>query len=382
MKEFLVLGLMSGTSLDGIDLALLQTDGESRIAAGADGFAPYSEAMRRTLRALLTELADCPTDRLRDRAHWPPTLAQADEWVTQAHSDAVQKFLTDTGEKPDLIGFHGQTVCHRPQEKFTLQIGDGAALAAAVGVSVVGKFRLADMVAGGQGAPLAPLYHAALVGEANPPLAVVNLGGITNITWLCGEEVLAFDTGPANALLDDWVFAHTDQAYDKDGGLAAQGKVNQAALDALLVDDFFKKPPPKSLDRLAFDAKIVQDLSAQDGAATLAAFTIETLLLGLAQCPSAPQKLILCGGGRHNKYIVRELAAAFAGEVVLCEALGWQGDRLEAQAFAWLAVRALKKLPLSLPTTTGAKAPTSGGVVYHASSASAAASISAMRRVK
>jgi anhydro-N-acetylmuramic acid kinase len=316
---------------------------------------------------------------LADLALWPSELISADALVTQAHIEAVQNFLRanhhpnhhPNKESVSLVGFHGQTLVHRPDEGFTLQIGDGQALAQALGVDVVGQFRRADMAAGGQGAPLAPLFHAALV-HAEPSSdrqaqAVLNLGGIANITWLgAPDNLLAFDTGPANALLDDWVQQKTAQAYDENGTLAANGEVDPRALAALMAHPFFTAPPPKSLDRLGFDMAPIQALSAEDGAATLTAFTAASVAVGLALCLAPPSRLILCGGGRHNKTLVRALEQTTQIEVINCDALGWRGDALEAQAFAWLAMRSLKGLPLSQAETTGVGAPTSGGELYSA----------------
>lgn len=363
------LGLMSGTSLDGIDLALLETDGEAHIVALRDGFAAYDGATRAALREALDSAAALPTPVLADLALWPSELISADALVTQAHIEAVQNFLSSSGsagETISLIGFHGQTLVHRPEDGFTLQIGDGQALAQALGVDVIGQFRRADMAAGGQGAPLAPLYHAALLGEARPQ-AVLNLGGIANVTWLGSQgDLLAFDTGPANALLDDWVQQKTAQAYDENGALAARGQVDETALAALMAHPFFTAPPPKSLDRLAFDATPIQALSAEDGAATLTAFTAASVAAGLRLCPEKPSRLILCGGGRHNKTLCQALEARTHVPVVDCDGLGWRGDALEAQAFAWLALRSQKGLPLSHPKTTGVSAPTTGGEIYSA----------------
>jgi anhydro-N-acetylmuramic acid kinase len=373
------LGLMSGTSLDGIDLALLETDGEAHIRPLRDGFQAYDASTRAALREALDIAAALPTPVLADLALWPSELISADALVTQAHIEAVQNFLRanhhpnhhPNKESVSLVGFHGQTLVHRPDEGFTLQIGDGQALAQALGVDVVGQFRRADMAAGGQGAPLAPLFHAALV-HAEPSSdrqaqAVLNLGGIANITWLgAPDNLLAFDTGPANALLDDWVQQKTAQAYDENGTLAANGEVDPRALAALMAHPFFTAPPPKSLDRLGFDMAPIQALSAEDGAATLTAFTAASVAAGLALCLAPPSRLILCGGGRHNKTLVRALEQTTQIEVINCDALGWRGDALEAQAFAWLAMRSLKGLPLSQAETTGVGAPTSGGELYSA----------------
>ncbi len=357
------LGLMSGTSMDGIDLAVLSTDGEAHIVAGRDGFAAYDEATRDSVRRALDMAAGLPTAVLADMALWPDEVTTADALVTAAHRAAVQDFVRDSSDV-QLIGFHGQTILHRPDEGFTLQIGDGQALAAGLRLDVVGQFRRADMAAGGQGAPLAPLYHAALLqGETHQ--AVLNLGGVGNITWL-GEagELLAFDTGPANALIDDWVRQKTGQAYDQDGALAARGTVDAAALAQLMDDAYFSAPPPKSLDRLSFDIGALQNASPEDGAATLTAFSAACVARGLDMCPTMPQRLILCGGGRHNKTLCEMLAKHCA--IIDCDALGWRGDALEAQAFAWLAVRSVRGLALSRPETTGVRAAITGGELFRA----------------
>lgn len=367
------LGLMSGTSLDGVDLALLVTDGAAAIAFQRDGFVPYDAPTRALLRDVLAEAVQWPTARLKNPADWPPMLRAAEEAVTAAHIAAVRGFVAET-DNLELIGFHGQTITHRPDEAFTLQIGDGQALAYSLGCNVVGQFRRADMQNGGQGAPLAPLFHAALVGDDRPQ-AVLNLGGVGNISWLgskkstktgTDDDMLAFDTGPANALIDDWVGDKTGAPFDQDGALAAAGDVDATALATLMAHDYFAKPPPKSLDRLSFPTHAIQDLSCEDGAATLTAFTAEAVAHGLGHCPAKPARLILCGGGRHNKTLCTMLAERCGLEIVDCDALGWRGDSLEAQAFAWLAVRALNGLPLSRPETTGVRQACSGGELYKA----------------
>ena len=359
-----VLGLMSGTSLDGIDLAVLETDGAVHIKLHRDGFVPYSDATRDLLRHLLDDTAAWPTEKMRKRANWPDVLLEAEHAVTQAHSEAVQAFLGDV--EVMLVGFHGQTISHRPDEGFTLQIGDGQALADELHTDVVGQFRLADMAAGGQGAPLAPLFHAALAGEERP-FCVLNLGGIGNLTWLGADDaILAFDTGPANALIDDWVKQKTGAPLDKDGALARRGTVDETALATLMAHPYFDTEPPKSLDRSSFDGAAVLALSDADGAATLTAFTAEAVARGLAHCPELPSKVIMCGGGRHNKALSEILGARTQIEFIDCDALGWHGDSLEAQAFAWLAMRSVRKMPLSLPETTGVSEPVSGGVLFRA----------------
>jgi anhydro-N-acetylmuramic acid kinase len=369
------LGMMSGTSLDGIDCAVLETDGEHHIEAGPSGFFAYAPADREILRAALSEAAGLSLDVLATPADWPAILRSAEQLVTQRHIEAAQAFCRDHGVSPDLIAMHGQTMTHRPDDRMSLQVGNGQAVAHALQRDVMADFRTADVRAGGQGAPLVPLFHAALMGRVDGPVAVLNLGGVANVTWLDGAgDILAFDTGPANALLDDWMMLKRDLAYDENGQLGASGTPDEAVLRAYLSDRYFSQSPPKSLDRLSFQLAPVHaaQLSDADGAATLTAFSAAAVVAGLSLCPAWPRQLIVCGGGRHNKTLLGDLAARLKAasdqpcDVTPCEALGWQGDALEAQAFAWLGVRALAGLPLSLPRTTGVSHPITGGVLSKA----------------
>ena len=343
-------------------MALLETDDANEIHLLGHGFHPYPDTARHLLREVLDKAAGLADGIARDRAAWPEWLVEAEAIVTQTHIAALTGF---DRQQAQLIGFHGQTVLHRPDAGLTLQIGDAAQLAHVSGLDVVADFRLADMAAGGQGAPLAPLFHAALAAGLTKPLAVLNLGGIGNISCLAdGQAPLAFDTGPANALLDDWAQRHTGRPYDDGGQLAAAGDVQEAALAALMAHRFFDRPPPKSLDRLDFSAASVESLSAADGAATLTAFTAASVAKAMNFCAPRPTRLLVCGGGRHNKTLLTMLGEACRVPVEVCEAVGWHGDSLEAQAFAWLAMRSLDGRPLSLPSTTGADAPVSGGRIY------------------
>lgn len=350
MSLMTVLGLMSGTSLDGIDAALIRTDGRDRIEPGPFLTLPYAEAFRTRLRSCLG-------------GHGP--VAEVERELTDLHAEAVARLLAVAGLAPEavaLIGFHGHTVLHAPQDGRTWQIGDGARLALRTGIPVVNDFRSADVAAGGQGAPLVPLYHQALSAGLERPLAVLNLGGVANVTFLGrAGEVIAFDTGPGNALIDDWVQARHGAPYDVDGALAASGRVDMAVLEVLLTHPFFEEPPPKSLDRDAFDIGPVTRLGAADGAATLTAFTAAAVSLARSLLPEAPARWLVTGGGRHNRTLMRMLELALEAPVLPVEAVGWSGDALEAQAFAYLAVRSRLGLPLSLPSTTGVPAPQTGG---------------------
>lgn len=355
------IGLMSGTSLDGVDAALLRSDGAGRIETGPAATTPYDDAFRQRLRGVLGGRGE---------------VAAVERDLTLRHARAVGALLAKAGLRASdvgLIGFHGQTILHEPARGRTWQIGDGALLAAETGIDVVADFRSADVAEGGQGAPLVPLYHAALATGLEAPLAVLNIGGVANVTWI-GEgreadgtpRLLAFDTGPGNAPIDDWALRHTGTAIDRDGALARSGKVDRAVLDRLLAHPYFAAKPPKSLDRDAFDLRPVEALSAADGAATLTAFTVGAIARAAAHFPAAAKRWIVCGGGRHNPAILGGLRQSLGVPVDPAEAVGWDGDALEAQAFAYLALRSVQGLPLSLPGTTGVRRPMTGGRLFRA----------------
>ena len=358
------IGLMSGTSMDGVDIAWLETDGERRLRFGATGFAPYREPDRALLRAALAQAAT-----LRDRAARPGVLAAADAMVVARHAEAVAAFLRANAlerETIDLVGFHGQTVVHAPERGLTVQIGDGAALARRLGAPVAYDFRAGDVAAGGQGAPLTPVFHRALVEAAGlaGPVVVLNIGGVANMTVVTpGGDPIACDTGPGNALIDDLMLDRTGAPLDRDGAAAAQGAVDQAALARLLDHPFFATPPPKSLDRNAFSRDAVASLATPDAAATLVAFTAETIARAVALLPARPRAIVVCGGGARNPTLIGAIAARAGVAVTCADAYGWSADALEAQAFAYLAVRAARGLPLTFPTTTGVARPTGGGVI-------------------
>ena len=356
---------MSGTSLDGIDVALIKTDGETIVHRGPSRTYPY-EADQRAMLQDAIRLAATLTDR---RAR-PGELAAIEWALTDWHAVAVESFCEDCGltdAEIDVIGFHGQTVLHRPEKGLTVQLGDGSLLARRVAKPVVYDIRANDVAAGGQGAPLVPVYHRALAGAlAARPVAFVNIGGVANVTWIGeGDELLAFDTGPGNALLDDWAMMHTGTPFDTNGGLALAGRVDQAALAQFLGDSFFEQKPPKSLDRNTFKADFfLGDIAAADGAATLARFTAECVARGRVFFPQQPKRWIACGGGRRNAYLMATLSSVLGQEVAPAEDVGWDGDALEAQAFAYLAVRHLMKWPISFPSTTGAPRPMAGGRLF------------------
>jgi anhydro-N-acetylmuramic acid kinase len=345
------IGLMSGTSLDGIDAAWLTTDGERITQFGPAATLRYEDDFRAELRRLL-DLA--PTIAPDD-----PFLLRVEERLTRDHALAVAL----TGQGADVIGFHGQTILHQPEHHRTWQIGDAALLARITRISVVHDFRSADVAAGGQGAPFAPLFHAALAECLPKPVLIVNIGGVANVTWIGeGDHIVACDTGPGNGPLDDLAQKYLGQPYDKDGAFAASGRIYPARLAELMAHPYFAAPAPKSLDRLTFSALIAQataNLAPADAAATLAAFC--TTAIARLPLPAPPTRVLVTGGGRHNHFLMRQLAAAFPVPVEPVEAAGWNGDALEAQCFAFLAVRSLRGLPLSLPGTTGVPEPLTGG---------------------
>jgi anhydro-N-acetylmuramic acid kinase len=356
-------GMMSGTSLDGVDVALIETDGVSVSVFGASHYRPYTAQERALLRHALADAVGIV--RRDDR---PGVLDEAERVVTRAHAEALAAFLAQhrlAREDIDVVGFHGQTVLHRPADRLTVQIGDGLALARAVQLPVVYDFRAADVAAGGQGAPLVPVYHRALAAAEAGPVAVVNIGGVANITYVDGERALiACDTGPGNALIDDYMFRTTGQACDQDGRQAAQGEVDERWVEQALTDPFFDRPPPKSLDRNAFAALALQPVSVADGAATLTALTAASIAAVVRHLPKPPQTWIIAGGGARNLTLMRMLRARLApARVEAADARGWAGDALEAQAFAFLAARSLRGLPLSYPATTGVPVALTGGLV-------------------
>jgi anhydro-N-acetylmuramic acid kinase len=359
------IGLMSGTSLDGVDIAAVSTDGERITALGPRGYRPYGESERALLRQALAEAT-----ALDDRAARPGALARAEELVTAAHGEAVARFLAEHDIRPDIIGFHGQTVLHRPERRLTVQIGAGETLARLTGIPVAYDFRAADVAAGGQGAPLVPVFHRALAASLDRPrpLMVLNVGGVANVTWLGGEgdDPIACDTGPGNALIDDFIRARSGAAFDESGETAARGAVDEAWLARALADPFFAEPPPKSLDRNAFAANVetLNELSLEDGAATLAAFTAATVARIVEHLPRPPRSVIVAGGGARNRTLMHMLAERLAPATVeTAEAVGWSADALEAQAFAFLAARHVRGLPITFPGTTGVARAMTGGVM-------------------
>ncbi len=375
MSETLTaIGLMSGTSLDGIDAAILTTDGEDVVEPGPALHIPYSRDLKIwTRRAIKAALEG------RDGAE---EIGKAAGEITHAHIQAVERLLESAGLKRkdiDVIGFHGQTILHRPAKLpgsagRTWQIGDGRLMANETRIDVVSDFRTNDVAAGGEGAPFAPVYHRALVAAMKEPppcaVGVVNLGGVSNVTYVPQGarpiDLVAFDCGPGNGLVDEWVELKTGAPMDKDGAMALAGAVDEEALRMMLLAPYLRRTPPKSLDRYDFKLDHVMKLSPENGAATLTAFTAACIAQSEKFLPDLPGGYIICGGGRRNPAMMKALQERLEAKVVTAEDAGWRGDDLEAECFAYLAVRSLKKLPLSYPKTTRVPAPMKGGVHYRA----------------
>jgi anhydro-N-acetylmuramic acid kinase len=364
MSFLAAIGLMSGTSLDGVDAALIETDGERLAGLGPVGYRPYSPQEKSLLRRALAEAA-----ALTERTTRPGALAEAEELITRAHAEAIESLVAKNKiakSKIAIVGFHGQTVLHRPKARLTIQIGDGQALAKRVSMPVAYDFRAADVAAGGEGAPLVPVYHRALAENLDvpKPVAVVNIGGVANITFIDGaHDPIAFDTGPGNAPIDDLVRARADAAHDLDGKLAAKGEVHEDIVARVLADPFFALPPPKSLDRAAFASLPLASLSIEDAAATATATVAASIARALDHLPVKPATVIIVGGGARNATLMSMLRQRLHITLLRGGDVGWASDAIEAQAFAYLAVRTLKGLPLTFPTTTGVPRAMTGGVV-------------------
>jgi len=357
-KIYTAIGLMSGTAMDGIDAALIETDGVDYIKPIAFETEIHDASFRTELKRCLNR-----TDRHAN------DIRAVEREFTARQIKIIDKLLLNNNmlrNDVDVIGFHGQTTHHDPSKALTIQLGDGDWLSKQLGVPVIYDLRAADMAAGGQGAPFIPVYHAALVRNAklSLPVVVANIGGVANITWIGeGDDLIGFDTGPGNAMIDDWVKSRTGKSYDDGGQMASKGKVNDGILKRFLSSSYLLNKYPKSLDRNDFNDINVDELSEGDGAATLTAMTVESIALGVRQCPEMPSSIYVTGGGRHNRTIMAGLEKLLGLPVCSVDELQWDGDAMEAQGFAYMAVRTLCGLPISFPNTTGCNAPTIGGVL-------------------
>ncbi len=360
-KTYRAIGLMSGTSMDGVDAALIESDGDGMVRRCGFLSTSYPDDFRIRLQSVMGNVGD---------------VAGVAFELTERHAEAVSALLAAegvAGTEVDVIGFHGQTILHEPERRRTIQIGAPDMLVRMTGRPVVFDLRLADVAAGGEGAPLVPVYHRALTRQLGSTVAVLNLGGVGNVTWIDGDEgagpetMLAFDTGPANALVDDFVRIRRGERFDEGGALAAKGRVDEARLADLLSDPYFDRQPPKSLDRDHFARRAmaaVDGLSDEDGGALLTAFSAASVVTAERWFPHPASQWITCGGGRHNATLMAMLAERLSAPIVPADALGWNGDAVEAEAFAYLAIRSLQGKPLTFPGTTRAPVPLSGGTLH------------------
>lgn len=366
MKSYFALGLMSGTSLDGIDVALIETDGQTFSKSLGATYYPYNDDFRHRLQSFLGTKA------------YTPALRGMEKELTLLHVEAVAAFFNAYPaykEKVDIIGFHGQTVFHKPRhfeegffkEAQSLQIGDGALLSKKTGIPVVYNMRQNDIKHGGEGAPFVPVYHQVLTHDLPKPVAILNIGGVSNITWIGEGSLRAYDMGPGNALLNDWVLRTTGKHYDEGGALAKHGTVIPSYVRHFLEHPFFEKKPPKSLDRQTFSIPFeIDDVSKEDGAATLTEMTIMAIKRGMDFFPEPVQHIYIAGGGVHNTYLMRRLQEAlFPLSVHSISDLGHVSDFLEAEAWGFLAVRRKEGLPLTFPGTTGVELPVTGGMIVY-----------------
>lgn len=364
------IGLMSGTSMDGIDVALLRTDGNGLVERGAFLSVPYDPQFRTQLKEALEQ-----AKATRQRDERPGRLSDVERELTLRHAIAVKEFLDRNGlaaSEVDIVGFHGQTVLHRPDEALTVQIGDGPLLANEIGISVVYDMRANDMVHGGQGAPLVPAYHAALaqgLKQARLPICFVNIGGISNLTYIGADgTIIAYDSGPGNTLIDQWVEAHAGIPFDQGGMIASEGRIVPDLAERYLDNPFFRSEKRRSLDRNDFLPPSGSEAELADGARTLAYVAAASIVRSAGHLPERPTLFIVCGGGRLNKVLMQDLsdlAESQRAEVIAAEDAGFDGDAMEAEAWAYLAVRSLDRLPLTYPGTTGVREAMTGGIVAH-----------------
>lgn len=378
-KMYVAIGLMSGTSMDGIDVALLRTNGKNKLERGPAATYAYKAGLRRKIEKGLED-----AKAIRRRSDRPGKLAKLETELTLRHAEAVHSFLSENHLRLsdiDLIGFHGQTVLHRPAEGLTVQLGDCQLLADETGLRVIGDLRARDMEHGGQGAPLVPVYHRALArnlkGELAEkwPVAFVNIGGIANISWISSQGgLVAFDTGPGNVLIDQWVHEHAGIPFDQGAAIASEGHVVAAIAKEYRDAPYFGKPGPKSLDRNDFKPLQANKASLEDGARTLAYVTAASIANARQHLPVAPKLWVLCGGGSKNPAIVDDLREILDAReapgsenetsVICAEDAGFDADAVEAEAWAYLAVRSVRGLKITWPHTTGTRKPVTGGYTF------------------
>jgi len=372
-KNFYSIGLMSGTSTDGIDVSIIRSDGEQFIELVDDMYLKYEDRLKSKLIKIISLCTS--------KEHFTKIaekIKELEKEITQIHSKASQLIMKKNKNiNIDLIGFHGQTIIHKPKDGYSLQIGDAQLLSNFTNTTVISDFRKNDILNGGQGAPLSPIYHQLILTKIKSklPSAVINVGGISNITYVDEfNKMFSFDIGPGNCLIDQWVRYKTNREFDKDGVIANSGKVNQYILNKYLGDPYYKKKFPKSLDIKDFDLKDLEDISFEDGCATLSMLTVKSIVSAINNFKNQPNLILFAGGGRKNKYIFNKIKEEFGNSIMLIDdfnlkgdfSAGLNGDFIESQAFAYLAIRSYLKKNITFPNTTGVNKPCSGGLVYKA----------------
>lgn len=353
-----IIGCMTGTSCDGLDLAYIITDGKSQLTVGPSVTIPFHDTYKNTLRKRVTLMA---------ARHFMD--GELDQDIAKYHAFHIKEFIQKNQLEVDAIGFHGQTVWHDPANGLTVQLGDCQMLANALGINVVGQMRLNDIANGGQGAPLAPVYHQVISAKLPKPVVIINIGGVSNLTLITEDELIAGDVGPGNALIDDWMEQKTGTAQDTDGSYAKRGIIIPSILNKWLENPFFSQALPKSLDRMHFH-KILDDcqkLSIEDGAATLTEFTVQSIVHGVQNLLEQPECIVICGGGYHNPVMMYGLRKNFENiEIIGVSALDFDENAIEAQLMAYLAARFFENLPSSFPSTTDVSVPTVAGQIFFA----------------
>ena len=353
-KEYTALGLMSGTSGDGVDASIIQSDGQNKCKLISDKYFEYDRDIYKNIHGLKENI-----NNSKDLKNLSKQITELEKKITLFHAKVVGD-LSQTNI--DFLGFHGQTIFHNADEKISKQLGDGKLLSQLTKKTVVYNFRENDLINGGQGAPLTPIFHKLIVNQKkiDLPVTILNIGGIANITSIQkGNKIFSSDIGPGNCLIDKWVRSNSDKSYDKEGHFAKAGKINKIILDQSLENyygnDTSKK---KSYDIKDFDLSFVRGLSLEDGAATLTEFTAETL-----SKHKIGQKIYICGGGRKNSFLLDRIKKKINSEIKLIDDLGIDGDFVESQAFAYIAIRSYLRLPISFPNTTGVKKDATGGIL-------------------
>ena len=362
-KFYYSLGFMSGTSLDGIDASIIKSDGEKFVEIIDNKYIKYNDK----LRSKLTKIVDKCTSKVKFRK-LSQTIRQVEKEMTILHAKLFKILKRKNNTlKIDLIGFHGQTILHKPKKGYSFQIGNSKLLSKLTKTKVISNFREIDIINGGQGSPLTPLYHKLILLKIKSklPAAVINIGGITNITYLKNKnKIISFDTGPGNCLLDKWVKNNIGKNFDEKGAYSKQGKVNKKILKKLLSDPYYKKKFPKSLDTKNFNLRYVNKLNFKDGCATLSMLTIKSIYLAIKKLKQIPFLILVSGGGRKNKFLINNLRKLLNIPVDVIEKFNFNGDFIESQAFAYLAIRSYLKKIITLPSTTGVSKPSSGGSLF------------------